>query len=251
MALVKAQQFRPAMPDAVALDLGDVARQAARLRVAAEGQAARIVEAAQREAQRLVEDAKGQGFEQGKAEGRAEGHEAGLAAGKAEALAEWTPQLTSLAQSLEAVVGELDARRLEIEQDARGSVLRFALTMGEKVVQRRVEVEPEAVIDQVERALSMVLGATEATVCLHPEDVAVMQEAQPALGERLRQAKQVRWSADESLGRGGCVVEAGDGLVDASIETQLRRIVAALLPGEAPGEGPADNTPPAEPPASG
>jgi flagellar biosynthesis/type III secretory pathway protein FliH len=47
---------------------------------------------------------------------------------------------------------------------------------------------------------------------------------------------------DEAIGRGGCVVATADGHIDATLRTQLDRIVQTLLPGSrhealAAGEG--------------
>ena len=83
MPILKQTQTAGAMKDAVVLDLGDLGRQAARLRMQAEAQAANIITDAEKKAAQLVENASGQGFEQGRAEGLEQGTREGLEQGRA------------------------------------------------------------------------------------------------------------------------------------------------------------------------
>ena len=79
MAVIKSPHAETFLKDAVSLDLGDLSRQAARLRAAAEAKAAQIIADAEAEATRLTETAPAKGFDQGHARGLAPGIGAGRA----------------------------------------------------------------------------------------------------------------------------------------------------------------------------
>ncbi|MEM7681075.1 MAG: FliH/SctL family protein [Planctomycetota bacterium] len=230
MPLMKARTSSPAMKEAVVLDLGDVARQAARLRSAAQAQAAQIVDAAEAEARKLIEQAKGQGLEQGLAEGRAQGLEQGRETGRAEALEAVRPALEQMAGAWADVASRWDQGAAELFRDARESALAFALRLGEKVTLRILEVDPTVVKDQVDRALALVFAPSRVSVRVHPEDHAMVAEATPELTQGFAGLQHVELVDDASVGRGGCVVSFGEGEVDAAIHTQIRRIVDAVLP---------------------
>jgi valyl-tRNA synthetase len=68
-------------------------------------------------------------------------------------------------------------------------------------------------------------------VAVHPDDEPLAREALPELATRLAAAAHVEVASDASLERGSCIARTGSGgMIDASIRTQLGRIVEALLP---------------------
>src|SRR5687767_7076452 len=80
MALIKSAKSGRLLKDAVVLDMGDLARQADRIRQSALVEAQRILAEAHAEAQRLIDGA----AEQGRAEGFELGHSEGFAKGEQE-----------------------------------------------------------------------------------------------------------------------------------------------------------------------
>jgi len=241
MPLVKASHARPAMKEAVVLDLGDIGAQAEKLRRAAETKAQQIINEAQARADALAEGAAERGHAEGLEKGLAEGREQGLAEGREQALAQSAEQVKAMLEAWSSVAQQLDGQRLNIEREARQAVLEFALRLAEKVVHRVVQVDPSAVVDQVGHALSHVLGPLDVTVCVHPDDVPLIEAAMPELIKEFAHLQHIHLDTDQSLARGGCRAAFHGGHVDASIEKQLERIVAVLLPDTdepAPPSGP-------------
>lgn len=243
MPIIKQQQTRPLIRDAVVLDLGDLGRQAARLKEAAQARAAQILREAREEAKRLTDAAEQTGYEAGHAEGLARGLEDGKAQGHAEALAAGAQQVQQVTARFEAVAQEWETHRTEFEREARSAVLTFALRFARRVTHRVIETDPGVVVDQVAAALGRVLEPTDVTIRVHPEDRATLDEVLPDLLAGLSHLQKVELADDESVGRGGCKLALRGGEVDASIETQIRRIVEAILP------EPAENSP-ADPPTA-
>jgi len=213
------------------LDLGDLARQAERLKAAARAQADQIIQAARDEAARIIASAEAQGLEQGRARGHAEGYQQGLEQGRTEALQQTKAELDRVREVCRQTAGELETRRQDIDRDARQAVLQFALRMAEKVVHRVIEVDETVIVDQLANALSHVLRPVDVAVRINPSDRAVLEAAMPELLAEFAQFQHVRIIDDPVIGPGGCVVTYGQGRVDATIETQMDRIVHLMLPG--------------------
>lgn len=230
MSLIKATDAAPLIKDAIVLDLGDLGRQATRLKEAALTKAQQIVRDAQSEARRLTQQSHGLGLEQGRSEGFAKGLEEGRAQGRAEALKQASEQLRRLQENWTRAAAEWDRQRQDMDRQAREAVLALAVRMGEKLTHRLVEIDPTVVVDQVAMALGHVLRPLDVTVRIHPEDRPVMEEALPQLLAEFAQLKHVRLMDDPAVGRGGCVLTYGQGRVDATIDTQLRRVVELLIP---------------------
>jgi flagellar biosynthesis/type III secretory pathway protein FliH len=239
MALIKHAQTASLASDAVVLDLGDLRREADRMRARAQREAARIVEEARVERERLIAGAREEGFEAGREAGHAEGFEAGRTAGEAEARAEASERLDSIASSLTAALDRIDAEHERTTREARHDVLELAIAMGERVARRAIEVDPTAAARQVEAALEIVLRATDLIVRVHPDDLTLVETAMPSLARRLGQSARVRVEAEASLTRGSAVVCSEHGEIDATVEGQIARLVECIRPTSAEDAPPA------------
>ncbi len=230
MPVLKQQSTRPLIKDAIVLNLGDLSKQAAALRAKAEVDAKRIVEAAEAEAARLTAGVEEAGREAGYAAGHAEGLEQGREAGHAEALEQGVERAAAVAERWGALADEWEARRDEMDREAREAVLDLALRLAAKVVHRVIEVDQEVVTGQVAAALELVMSPADVVVRVHPEDRAAVQDVLPSLAKRFAHLRHLTLTEDEAVDRGGCVLTFGEGGVDATVETQLRRIAELIAP---------------------
>lgn len=231
MALVKNAESGTIARNAVVLDLGDLARQAAILKAEAVEEAARIRRAGEEERTRLIADAREIGFAEGHAEGFKAGHAEGVEQGKAEALAVHAELLRKMDEGWTQALEAFESRRERLLSEARVDVLRLALKIAEKVTRRAIEVDPESVVAQLDAALEHVLAPTRLVVRVNPEDADIAASALPQRTAKLQNAQHVELRSDDSLQRGDCVIETVGGEIDARIDTQIERIVNALLPG--------------------
>lgn len=217
-------------------DLGDLRQDAQRTLDAARAEAARLLDAARRESSALRTEAEKRGF----AEGHAKGHEAGLAEGRAQGLAQGRAEAQAahheMLSALEkAFTEELvrwtqvrDARLREAERELAG----IAVAIAEGIVRTHVKHDQASVAREVEAAVSLFARATRVVVEISPEDEPIVAESLPALRGLLAQGAELSLVARAGIERGGCIVRSGDGLVDARLETQFRRMHACLV-----GEG--------------
>ena len=227
--LLKAPQARPLVKEAVVLDLGDLGRQAAKLRAKAEADAAQIVDDARAEAQRIIEAAHAEGYKAGHAEGVERGVEEGRASGHAEALAASSDALTTLQEAWLNAAQTFDAERATMEREASRAVLELAVRLAERVVHRTLHVHPDTSLDIAAEALSMVMRPLDVTLAIHPDDRPLLEQAMPRLVADLANVQRVNLIDDAGITRGGCVLTHGQGRIDATIDTQLHRIADALL----------------------
>jgi len=230
MSVIKANNTVGFAKDAIVLDLGDLGRQAARLRMVAEDKAASIVTEAELKAKDLIAGAEQIGLEQGKAAGIEQGLAEGREQGREEALAEFREQFAQLHAAWSDVAEQWDAQTKGMAIEARQIVTEFALKMGERLVHRVIEVDPSVVIDQVAGALALVLRPLDVSVRVNPSDLTVISQALPQLLEEFDHLEHIHLAEDADVSAGGCLVSYGQGQIDATIETQIRRVVDLILP---------------------
>lgn len=230
MAIIKASNSASLIKDAIVLDLGDLGRQAQAMRAAAEAQARKILQDAKVQAQQIIDAAHAQGFDKGLAQGMAKGLEDGRKQGRQEAVQQTAAQLNQLQQAFAQALGQWDRDREQLERDARRTALELALQLTARLTHRVVQVDPAMVVDQVSQALSLALRPTDLTVRVHPEDRPLLDQAMPSLQTEFAQFKHIKLVDDPSVARGGCLVSYGQGRIDATISTQLRRVAELMLP---------------------
>jgi len=150
------------------------------------------------------------GFEQGRQEG--------LAAARSQLLAQGTV-LQQLMQALATPLNELDE---EVEKE----LVDLAMTVARQVVFRELRTDPALVAVAVRKAISVLpAGTRDVRLHLHPDDASLVRELLPAGQE------EGGWQIVEDVvhDRGGCRVSTQTSQVDATPETRLARVIAAVL----------------------
>ncbi len=230
MPVMKRQESSPLLQRAIVLEMGDLGCQAEQLKEGARLEAATIVTAAEQEAERVA----AQIGDEAQRQGHAEGFERGLAEGRKrgceEAIASAAAQFEQLQRSWIDAAQQWEQRHQEMQSQGRRDVLALALRLAELVVHRIVQVDRSVVVDQLAAALSYVLRSMEVTVRIHRDDRQLLEQAMPQLIAEFSQVKSLSLVDDDQIDRGGCVISYGQGQVDATVETQLRRLVMMILP---------------------
>jgi flagellar assembly protein FliH len=257
MALIRQANARDIARDAIVLDLSDVQRQAEFVVDGARRRAESIAAEARAERERILAGAADQGRQEGKAQGLAEGRKAGAEEARATALQDFRARFDLLHKGWTAALSDFESRRDRILAEARVEVLRLAVMIAERVVKRSVELDPQIIAAQLDAVLALVIRPTELVVSINPDDRAAAEKSLPALLARFEAVRHVGLVDDPALVRGSCVAKtrgAADGAtetstipggeIDASIPTQLQRIVDVLLPPLAPAAGPAGDSAP-------
>jgi len=152
-----------------------------------------------------------------------EGRQAGLAAARDEIQAQ-RAILQQLMQELAAPLADLDE---QVEKE----LVAVAMTVARQVVYRELETDPTLVVAAVRKALGVLpAGIRDVRLHLHPEDARLVRDLLPASQE------ENGWQIIEDVvhDRGGCRVTTPNSQVDATLESRIARVAAAVL-GESGG----------------
>lgn len=233
MGMIRRADLDTAARAARVMDLGDLRARGEALVAAANAEAERIVREAHAERDRLLAGAREEGRRAGLEEGRAQGRAEGREAGAAEARQAAADRIAALAESWAGALDAFESRRDEMLACARTEVVRLAAEIATRVTRRAVQLDPATVAAQMEAVLATVARPTRLTLRVHPDDLALAQDELPDLLARFDLCRHADLLTDASLARGSCVATTDDGgRIDADVDAQLDRLVAAMLPGE-------------------
>lgn len=182
------------------------------------------------EIEAIEEQARQNGFEAG----YAEGHELGKQEAEKAARAKSEKQLRETVARLESLANGLTDPLAEAADQLEPELLALSVALARKVLGVELETRPETIQQVLHGALAQLPGRhQQVRVHVHPEDQTLLEEYAQGLDA------QVQWVPDTNLARGGCRVEAGPAVIDASLERRLQQAIEAVW-GEL--ESPADKS---------
>lgn len=163
-------------------------------------------------------------FMKGYAQGERAGAEAAAARGDA------------VVRRLTETVDELRKLKADLLHKTEQQVVQLALAIARRIIHREVSLDRELVAAMGRVAIDRLGAVSSATIRLHPDDYAAVMRGYP---EGTADAGVTSVVADPLVRRGGCLVESDFGLIDVSVDAQIREIATALL-GDVDGEPPPD-----------
>lgn len=165
-----------------------------------------------------------------KAQARDEGRRAGFEAGFAEGRRQGESEV------MEALLAaRAEAHRLEGE--ARKAAVPLAVRMAERIVGREIARDPSVLLDILSQAVLAAGPALDPIVLrVHPEDARLIEAERGTLLAKLGPTTRIRLLLDDTVGRGGCLVETNSLRLDARLESQLDVLARSLLPALAGGQ---------------
>ncbi len=175
-------------------------------------EADRILREAKQRADLIQREAFEKGFSQGEKAGRE--------------LAERAMEETLGA--LQQAVAQLDLILRDTKGDMAFEVVRLALAVAGKILQREVSLERGTVVQIVKAALAKARVREDVIVRVNPMDLESLLEAKGELLRELEEVRSIRVEADESVERGGALVECSMGELDLRLERQFKEIEQAF-----------------------
>jgi flagellar assembly protein FliH len=195
---------RPAEPVGVMADAMQSEIQLAQMEVeAAHHEAERVLQTAEQQAVEILRSAQQKGFDAGFAAGRTAGE--------------------SEARAMLLMSGHIfeQSRLWQREMVAQSEITVRSLLneIAGKLFGKGFEVPPERLQGVVSRALDKARDLGKTRVRMNPQDIEIVRSLTPA---------GLNFAPDDSIVRGGCVVEAEFGTVDSRVETQLAEVTRAM-----------------------
>jgi flagellar assembly protein FliH len=152
---------------------------------------------------------------------RRDAYAEGLAAGRQQAEEQFRPAVQGLAETLDSLARLRESIREETIQD----LVRLATSIAARVIHREVAVDPDALAGLIQAAFSKLQSREINRVRMHPTLEALVRK----LLEQAGAAKNLVLMADASLKPSEVFFETSQGMLDASVETQLREIERGLI----------------------
>ncbi len=152
---------------------------------------------------------------------RREAYAEGLSAGRQQSEELFRPAVQGLAETLISLARLRETIREETIQD----LVHLAVSVAARVIHREVAVDPDALSGLIQAAFSKLQSREINRVKMHPTLEGLVRK----LLEQAGAPKNLVLMADPSLKPAEVFFETSQGILDASVETQLREIERGLI----------------------
>jgi len=166
--------------------------------------------------ERDLEEAYKRGYE--------DGYQQGLSAGERSAMGKGLDELKRAASALKKSAQELKLFEDELLELVKEEAAKLAIVVAHKIVKRSMEEDRDVVMRNIEECLKRVGHTRSVTINLHPSDLNYVG----MVGKDWDFEFDISFKPLGSITPGGCKVEWHHGKIDATIESQWKRILEEL-----------------------
>jgi flagellar biosynthesis/type III secretory pathway protein FliH len=151
----------------------------------------------------------------------AQAYARGFAEGEMAARETLDAELQGALMALSSAMESLEQNEQRWVSNAEANIAALAVVIAKHIVQREIAVDPSFVTVLVSQALMNYPMDQEVTIRLHPEDLVACRSALEA--QWATTGRTMRWMADASVQRGGCLTEGRERIIDGRVDTALER----------------------------
>lgn len=117
----------------------------------------------------------------------------------------------------------------EVYQQIAPQLLEISVDIAKKIIKKEASEEPQVLMNTVVEVLrGLSKEETKVVLRVNPSQVDITKQSVPEILNLAGIDARVTVLSDENISEGGCMVTTGNGVVDATIETQLSVISEAL-----------------------
>ncbi len=164
-----------------------------------------LISRAREEAQSIKESAVKEGYEEGMNQAKAD--------------------IENLRNSLSAFV----SAKQEVFDYIAPDILEISVDIAKKIIKKEIQQDPTIILENIVDLLkTLSKEETRVTLRVNPEQAMLIKQKIPEVVEMAGSEAKINVISDENISYGGCMVTTTNGIIDATIETQMSIISEAL-----------------------
>lgn len=132
-------------------------------------------------------------------------------------------------RAMTGIVSEVSELKKEILQNAEREILQLALAVAEKVLHLEVTTNREVIQSVLKEAIKKIVDRENMKIRVHPQDFHYMMEIKSDFLQHFDGIKNIVFEEDESVRRGGAIIETLFGEVDARLDQQYNEIKTVMV----------------------
>ncbi|WP_027307536.1 FliH/SctL family protein [Caloramator sp. ALD01] len=180
-----------------------------------------IINNAKQNSKKILEDAKEEGYKEGLTKGYNDGYNKAILEAKGEAY----KIIEEANKYLEGIYTEVNG----YVKKSKNDIINLAVEIAKEVLKSELSISSEAIINCAQKALSKVKQKSNIILKTSINDYKILKLRQEELEQFIDSSSALIIVADSNLQNGDIYIETNNGIIDATVETQLKTILNKLL----------------------
>lgn len=132
-------------------------------------------------------------------------------------------------QDVKNAIASFAGAKQEVFEYIAPDILEISVEIAQKIIKKELQQDPTIILDNIMEILKgLSKEETKITLRVNPAQVSLLKSEIPSVMSNVGLDAKVLIVPDESIMEGGCMVTTTNGVIDATIETQLAVISEAL-----------------------
>lgn len=179
------------------------------------------------------EDARKRGYNDGFAKGMAEGKKSGAEVGRREGSAEGRKQAEaenhSKLDELALMIETVEKRKSDILQQCEDNLEDLAFTMAKTILKKELSLDGGALRSIIVAATDAYRNQTWLRIYVSEKNAGVLVKADGGIAEALQNVSEnIKVVPTSGMDEGDCIIEMPDQVIDAGVDSQLRKMKTAI-----------------------
>ncbi len=169
----------------------------------------------------------------------AEAYALGMKEGYDKGFEEMTVQVKTQVESLKNITDIIINQKSKLAIDNERHLIEAIFRLAKIMALDEIRANPENVLAVISKALENAQSEEEIILKINPRDATFLEKIKSTAGNPFERMSHLRVETTETVTPGGVIVETNYGIVDATIETRIRKVWDAMvskIPTPAKGE---------------
>lgn len=132
-------------------------------------------------------------------------------------------------QELQEEINKVINIRKNLFKEMEKEFIDFVFLVAEKVINKKVQEEPNVVISSLKELLTKVERSKTLTIWVNPQELEEVRNHKQQLTYMLEDVENINIIPDERIEIGGCIIETNFGKIDSRISTKLEVLKEIVL----------------------
>ncbi len=171
----------------------------------------------------VVEEKKNEGYKTGYEDGFKKGYDDGLKKGEEEV----NEKIETIKSEYIKTFKKIENLRENIYKDAENEMVSIVKEAIKKVISSNINNSEEFILNVLKDTIKDNIESKNISIRVSPEDYEFLENSKEQLG-KLFTGKEFKLIKDNSITRGGCIIETDFGEIDSTVETKLEEVLKVL-----------------------
>lgn len=132
-------------------------------------------------------------------------------------------------QQIKNALVDFSKAKQEVFEYIAPDILEISIDIARKIVKKEIEQDPQIVLDSILEVLKTISrDETKVIIRVNPSQVTLTKENIPEIISSIGLDIKTNVIGDDTISTGGCIIQTNNGIVDATVETQLEIIKEAF-----------------------